>query len=150
MHSYALQFGAPEPGHDYRNRPTAFGIAFRDGLIACARVDRGAASYFDLPGGAIDGEETEQQALAREFREETGLAVQAGERFAEAAQYFVKSDGRAVNNLAGFFVVHITGHDPAAKCEDDHALAWLEPDRAVRELRHDAHAWAVAAWLRRR
>jgi 8-oxo-dGTP diphosphatase len=150
MQSYALQFGQAEPGHDFENRPTAFGIAVRDGLIACARVDRGAASYFDLPGGAIDDGETEAEALVREFREETGLAVQPAERFAEAAQFFVKSDGRAVNNLAAFFTVEVTGHDPSAKCEDDHELAWLDPDRAVRELRHDAHAWAVAAWLRRR
>ena len=36
------------------------------------------------------------------------------------------------------------------KCEDDHTLVWMKPEVAVTRLRHDAHAWAVAAWLRLR
>lgn len=143
-----LQFGIPEPGLEYVERPTAFGLVFRDGQLACVRVDRGAGSYFDLPGGALDGEEDEAQALVREFVEETGLDVAPGERFAEAGQYFRKSDGAPVNNLAGFWTAGVTGHDPAAKAEDDHQLVWLEPVYAMENLRHDAHAWAVAAWLR--
>jgi 8-oxo-dGTP diphosphatase len=34
------------------------------------------------------------------------------------------------------------------KVEDDHALVWLEPQAAIKALRHDSHAWAVAAWIR--
>lgn len=144
-----LQFGEPEPGLDYLQRPTAFGLVLSDGRLACVRVDRGADSYFDLPGGAIDGEETEPQALIREFLEETGLHIAPAERIGEAAQYFRKSDGSPVNNLAGFWVADLSGHDPSAKVEDDHELVWLDPHAALASLRHDAHAWAVAAWLRR-
>ena len=145
-----LQFGRPEPGQTYKDRPTAFGLVFRDGLLACVRVDRGEGSYYDLPGGAIDGDETEEQALVREFVEETGLTVRAGNRLGEAGQYFLKSDGQAVNNLAGFWTAEVEREDPDAKVEDDHELHWLDPHRALAELRHDAHAWAVAMWLRRR
>ena len=144
-----LQFGAPESGLDYLRRPTAFGLVFRDGRLACVRVDRGEGSYFDLPGGAIDGEETEPEALVREFLEETGLHIAPVERIGEAAQYFRKSDGSPVNNLAGFWTADISRHDPAAKVEDDHELVWLDPVAALASLRHDAHAWAVAVWLRR-
>ena len=143
-----LHFGDREPGVDYRRRPTAFGVVERDGLIACVRVDRGERSYFDLPGGAVDGDETEAEALAREFAEETGLTVVAGIRFAEAGQWFRKSDGTPVDNVGGFWTATCEAHQPAAKVEDDHELVWLEPARAVAELRHDAHAWAVAKWLR--
>jgi 8-oxo-dGTP diphosphatase len=146
--SEPLQFGQRRPGLDYRRRRAAFGIVVRDGLIACVRVDRGPASYFDLPGGAVDGEETEEAAVAREFSEESGLQVEAAKVIVRAAQYFLKSDGQPVNNLGGIYVARLLGEDPAAKCEDDHTLVWLDPDRCVRELRHDAHAWAVAAWLR--
>ena len=145
-----LQFGRPEPGHTYEDRPTAFGLVFRDGRLACVRVDRGEGSYYDLPGGAIDGDESEEEALVREFVEETGLTVRPGERLGEAGQYFLKSDGRAVNNLAGFWIAEVSAEDPAAKVEDDHELHWLDPHRALAGLRHDAHAWAVAMWLRRR
>jgi 8-oxo-dGTP diphosphatase len=145
-----LQFGAPEADLDYRLRPAVFGILERDGRIACVQVDRGEGAYFDLPGGAVDGDETEAQALVREFTEETGLTVAPVTRLAEAAQYFRKSDGAPVNNVGGFWTVRLISENPAAKCEDDHTLVWLEPVRAVTDLRHDAHAWAVAAWLRAR
>lgn len=143
-----LQFGEAEPGADHRRRPTAFGIVERGGLIACVRVERGEASYFDLPGGAVDGEESEAEALAREFLEETGLTIVAGERFAEAGQRFRKSDGTPVDNVGGFWTATCEALDPSAKVEADHELVWLEPSRAVAELRHDAHAWAVVKWLR--
>lgn len=144
-----LQFGPPDPQGEYGDRPTAFGLALKDGLLACVRVDRGAGSYYDLPGGAVDGPETEAEALAREFLEETGLKVRASSRIAEAAQRFRKTTGEAVNNRGGFWLAEIEGLDPAAKCEDDHELVWLAPAFALANLRHDAHAWAVAAWLRK-
>lgn len=144
-----LRFGEPEAGVAYMRRATAFGIVERGGLIACVRVERGDRSYFDLPGGAVDGEETEAEALAREFLEETGLTIAVGGRFAEAGQVFRKSDGTAVDNVGGFWTATGQRHDPSAKVEDDHELVWLEPARAVVELRHDAHSWAVAKWLRR-
>ena len=145
-----LQFGDPDPSLDYAPRPTAFGLVFHEGRLACVRVDRGAASYYDLPGGAIDGDETEQQALIREFVEETGLTVRPVTRIARAAQYFRKSDGTPVNNIGGFWVAERLALDPAAKVEADHELVWLHPHTALNELRHDAHAWAVAVWLRRK
>jgi 8-oxo-dGTP diphosphatase len=145
-----LQFGAPVPGLDHRRRPTAFGLVFHDGKLACVRVDRGEGSYYDLPGGAVDGDETEEQALVREFVEETGMAVRPFVRFAEAAQFFLKSTGEPINNVGGFWVAERLALDPSAKVETDHELVWLHPHTALNELRHDAHAWAVAAWLRRK
>ena len=145
-----LQFGENKPGIDYQDRPCAFGVLRRGGEIACVRVDRAEGSYFDLPGGAIDDGESEAEALVREFAEETGLKVRAGEAFAWAAQYFQKTDGQPVNNLATFLTAEAEGEDPSSKVEDDHELVWLDPNRALAELRHDAHAWAVAKWLRTR
>lgn len=146
----ALQFGMPEPGLDYRLRPTAFGLVFHDGKLACVRVDRGEGSYYDLPGGAVDGDETEEQAVVREFLEETGMTVRPFARIGEAAQLFRKSDGEPINNTGGFWIADQVSLDPAARVEDDHQLVWLHPHTALAQLRHDAHAWAVAAWLRRK
>ncbi len=144
-----LQFGTAEPGLDYRRRPTAFGLVFEDGKLACVRVDRGEGSYFDLPGGAVDGDETEQRALVREFLEETGMTVRPLTRLAEASQYFRKSDGEPINNSGGFWIAEQLSLQPAAKVEADHELVWLDPHLALKDLRHEAHAWAVAVWLRR-
>jgi 8-oxo-dGTP diphosphatase len=54
-----------------------------------------------------------------------------------------------VRNFGGVYVVSVKGEKPELKVEDDHTLVWLDPRDAVVALRHDAHAWAVAAWLRR-
>jgi 8-oxo-dGTP diphosphatase len=147
--SAVLQFGTARPGLGYRPRPTAFGLVVEDGRLACVRVDRGEGSYFDLPGGAVDGDETEEQAVVREFLEETGMTVRPLTCIGHAAQYFHKSDGEPLNNIGGFWIAEQLSLDPGARVEADHELVWLEPYEALARLRHDAHAWAVTIWLRR-
>ncbi|MEJ2817353.1 NUDIX domain-containing protein [Caulobacter sp. CCG-8] len=146
-----LAFDAPERGLEYKHRWAAFGIAEgANGTIALVQVRKpGRDPYFDLPGGAVDGGEDETAAVVREFGEETGLVVEVGRRVIEVSQPFLKSDGQPVCNNGGIYVVTVVGEKPELKVEDDHALVWLDPRDAVVALRHDAHAWAVAAWLRR-
>jgi 8-oxo-dGTP diphosphatase len=144
-----LQFGAPSPGRKHEPRPAAFGIAEVSGKVALVKIDADSGeTWWDLPGGALDPGEDEIEALVREFGEETGLKVRAGERIAEAAQYFIKSDGRPVINSGGIYEVTVEAEDVGLKIEDDHTLVWLEPLTALRLLRHDSHAWALACWLR--
>lgn len=147
----APQFGEPREGLTYADRPAAFGIAERDGRIAVVAIDKGAqGSWTDLPGGAIDEGETAAQAVVREFGEEAGLVVEAGTAYAKADQRFINTDGTPFNNRGTFFELTVRGEEPSLKIEDDHTLRWMAPETAVRVLRHEAHAWAVAAWLRRR
>jgi 8-oxo-dGTP diphosphatase len=146
-----LEFGLRDPEKAYRLRPAAFGVCERDGLIACVRVTRtDDRSYHDLPGGAVDGLETEAHALIREFGEETGLIVEPGPLIVRASQLFLKSDGEPVENEGGVYEARLTGQDAGLKVEEDHALVWLDPQEAVLKLRHESHAWAVVRWLRGR
>lgn len=146
-----LAFGQPAPGLVYRDRPAAFGIVENAlGAIAVVQVTKpGKSPYFDLPGGAVDPGETEAQAVVREFGEETGLVVETADRVETVSQVFLKSDGQPVRNCGGVYVARLTALKPGLKVEDDHVLVWLDPRDAVIALRHDAHAWAVAAWMRR-
>jgi 8-oxo-dGTP diphosphatase len=145
-----LQFGHAEPGRVYVDRPAAFGIAERGGRLALVRVEKAEGAWLDLPGGAVEAGEDEAAALVREFGEETGLVVRAGALITRADQRFLKTDGQPVNNRAGIYAVEIEREDPGLKLEPDHTLEWREPVEALRLLRHDSHAWAVAAWTRRR
>jgi 8-oxo-dGTP diphosphatase len=146
----APQFGEPAPGRVHADRPAAFGIALREDEIALVRVEKpGHPPWHDLPGGALDPGETAEQAVVREFGEETGLRVAAGAVFAHADQFFINTDGEAYNNRAAFLALTVEGEDAGLKIEDDHTLVWMTPQAALPILRHDAHAWAVAAWLRR-
>ncbi len=147
----APQFGTPAPGRDYPDRPAAFGVLEKGGQIALVTVTKpGHAPWFDLPGGAIDPGETESQALVREFGEETGLKVAPGEFLGRADQFYINTHCEAFNNRQALFEAILEGEAPHLKIEEDHTLVWAPPLDAAKKLRHDSHAWAVIAWLRRR
>jgi 8-oxo-dGTP diphosphatase len=145
------QFGEPEPGREYPDRPAAFVVVEREGRIACVRVAwRRGGPKIDLPGGGLDPGETAAQAAERECGEEAGLRVMVeGDAFARADHYFVNDEGASNNTRGQFFVARLEGADPALKIEDDHSLLWLKPLEALSLFDRDSHAWAVAAWLRR-
>lgn len=145
------QFGQPEPGRDYPDRPAAFVVLAHEGRIACVRVAwRRGGPKIDLPGGGLDPGETPAQAAIRECGEEAGLKVEVvGEAFAAADHYFVNDEGASNNTRGQFFAARLVGHEPTLKIEDDHSLVWLEPLEALQVLDRDSHAWAVASWLRR-
>jgi 8-oxo-dGTP diphosphatase len=145
------QFGVREPLRPYRRRPCAFGLLARDERLALVRITRkGKPPRLNLPGGALKDGETAAQAMEREFGEETGLAVRAGELVARARQYVVKRGGQPVNNVSAFLNAEFRAEDPRLKIEPDHELVWTDPLEALASLRHPSHAWAVACWLRAR
>jgi len=145
------QFGVRLSDRVYVDRPAAFGIASHDGLIAIVRVaPEGFVPWIDLPGGGIDPGEGAVEAVVREFGEETGLRIAAGDLLGQADQFFVDTAGRSFNNRQTLFAVTVEAEAPALKVEHDHTLVWIEPHEAVARLRHESHAWAVTAWLRRK
>ena len=149
--SAPLQFGVPDPGVSYKDRPAAFGVLERDGQVALVRVTKpGMAPWLDLPGGALDEGESDQDAMVREFGEETGLAVRAGEQITRADQMFRRDNGEPVNNRSAIFRAELVGEEPGLKIEDDHELVFMDIREAMVRLRHDSHAWALLALLRRR
>lgn len=146
-----LEFGRADPGRPYRDRAAAFGIAERDGRLALVRVSKpGKPPWYDLPGGAVDPGEDDDQAVVREFGEEAGLVVRPGAVLTRAAQYFLSNDEAPYRNHGPLMLVEVAGEQPSLKIEDDHELVWVAPEEALRVLRHDSHAWAVACWMRRR
>lgn len=62
------------------------GIAIRDGLVLVARRLPGGemGGTWEFPGGKLESGEDYAQALIREFEEEFGVAVRAGEKLGQA------------------------------------------------------------------
>ena len=144
------QFGEPQPGLDYPDRPAAFAVIAQGGLIALVRVEEsGLDPYFDLPGGGLDPGETAREAAIRECGEEAGLRIELeSEPFLRADHYAFPNRGGPRNTRGAFFSGRVVAEDPDLKIEPDHALVWRDPAEAIAILDRDAHAWAVAAWLR--
>jgi 8-oxo-dGTP diphosphatase len=143
------QFGTPEPGRDYPDRPAAFAIVERDGQIALVRVSFvGGGGRTDLPGGGIDDGETADRAAVRECGEEAGLVVETLDLVTRADHFFVNENGVAKNTRGIFLAARRLGEDAALKTEDDHALVWTDPHEALVRLDRESHAWALACWLR--
>jgi len=56
-------------------RKAARGIVIESGKLLLMRRDKEGSQYFTLVGGKIDDNETAEQTLVREMREETGMIV---------------------------------------------------------------------------
>ena len=63
-------------------RHSAAGIAFRDGRYFIARQGPGSVitGLWEFPGGKVRPDETPQEALVREYREEFSVDISVGER----------------------------------------------------------------------
>jgi 8-oxo-dGTP diphosphatase len=99
------------------------GAAIRDGrrVLAAARAyPPELAGLWEFPGGKVEPDETETEALVRECREELGVAITVGDRVGGDL-----STGNGRYLLRVYFAALAEG-EPHAK---EHAeLRWLAPD----------------------
>ena len=143
------QFGLPEAGAGWPDRPSVFGIARRGRRIALVEIgDPTSRVWLALPGGGIEPGEDPETALVREFEEETGLRVAPVGELGGSSDRVVINDGRAFNVRGRYFVVDILAEAPERLTEPDHRLVWRTPMEAIRILHRESHAWAVVQWLR--
>ena len=98
------------------------GAAIRDGhrILAAARAyPPELAGLWEFPGGKVEPDETEAEALIRECREELGVEIAVGER---VCGDLATGNGRY---LLRVYFAELTDGEPHAK---EHAeLRWLSP-----------------------
>lgn len=135
------------PGIVYRDRPGAYGIVVRDGLLLCTETDE-----LQLPGGGVDPGESPVQALHREVYEETGWRIAGPEgglprRIGAFQRYAWLTDdlywARKVQTI--FLARAVARLGPPT--EPDHVPVWLSPLEAAAHLDVAGDRAAVArAW----
>ncbi len=136
-------------------------LASGDFLGVFALVRRGDATLFvgndrvvggaptrtwDLPGGRVEAGELLHEALARELREETGLAVCGAPRFLFVQEGRRRRGGRAAHAWRSFFfAVDVAPGEPVAGHEVL-AVRWLSPVEMRTELTAPYHD-SFRRWL---
>lgn len=132
-------FGTRIAGCRYVVRPSAYAV-LRDeeGRVAIVR----ARGWF-LPGGGIEANETAEEAVEREAKEECGLVIEPRGVIGMATEIVHSPAGNAgVDKESVFFHAAVIGSSPAT--EPDHELVWLSRDEAIKRLSHKSHRWALS------
>jgi 8-oxo-dGTP diphosphatase len=136
------QFGSPRPGRDHKPRPGAYGVVF-DAEGRLLVVEEFGRLY--LPGGGLDPGETPEQALHREFAEETGFTVAIDRVLGEAREYVADETpgvANAFNKHCYLYAVRLTG-GTGVPTIDSNKPNWVAVTEALVDLSNQAHRWAV-------
>ncbi len=100
------------------------GAILRGGKLLAARrrQGHGRGGLWELPGGKVEPDETPELCLARELREELGVAVEVGPRLAEVVHEYPDITIRLM-----VFRCALPAGEPRAL---DHAeLRWINPEQ---------------------
>ena len=140
------EFGNKQDGIDYLDRPGAYAvIESNDKQIAIIETSKG---YF-LPGGGINTNETDTDALKREILEELGYQVSVMAKLGETIEYFKASSDETYYQIhSSFYKVHL-GSKIGEGIEEDHQLVWLSPEEAAKLLVPQGQVWAVQRMAKR-
>ena len=114
-------------GFTYYANPSAATAAFiiRNGcLLVAKRGKEPAKGTLDLPGGFVDMDETVEEGMAREIREETGLEARSMSYLFSLPNLY-KYSGMMIHTLDMFFRVEVDA-DATPHADDDAAtLQWI-------------------------
>lgn len=118
---------------------SAGGVVVRgDRMIAIVPVKRSAdgSRVLGLPKGHPDGDETPEQAAAREIAEETGVSARLIELLGDV-EYRYERKGRPVRKRVRFFLFEYERGDLADHDQEIEVAQWLPLDEAATRLTYE-------------
>ncbi len=134
-----IEFGEKIPGKDYIQRPGAYAVIMKDGLFAIVKNPK---SYF-LLGGGIEENESPEEALHREVREEIGMGIRIDRKIGVAMQHIYVPEADIYVSKEGHFFHATLLKEVSENSEDNHELIWLTKEEALEKIFHESHRWAI-------
>jgi 8-oxo-dGTP diphosphatase len=136
-------FGTRTRGERCVLRPGAYGLlADASRRIALVRTPKGVF----LPGGGIEGAESVESALRREFLEECGFSVRVLSWSAHSVQFVLSESEDTEFEKRCTFREAVLEPGSAQRIELDHESFWSPPREAIALLSHASQRWAVERW----
>lgn len=114
-------------GFTYYANPSAATAAFivRDGrLLVARRGKEPARGTLDLPGGFVDMDETTEQGMAREIREETGMEV-TDMSYLFSLPNLYRYSGMTIHTIDMFYRVSVEPDAQPVAGDDAAELKWV-------------------------
>jgi 8-oxo-dGTP pyrophosphatase MutT (NUDIX family) len=130
---------------------SAGGVVVRDReVIVIVPVRRSArgTKVLALPKGHPDGEETAEQAAAREVAEETGVRAELVEKLGEV-RYSYERGGRRVEKRVAFFLFEYRSGDVADHDHEIEDARWIPLEEAAEALTYEGERRMVTCALSR-
>ncbi|MCA1060161.1 NUDIX domain-containing protein [Rossellomorea aquimaris] len=134
-----MVFGEMIPGLNYRKRKGVYAIAFHHEKDQVLVVRNDTGHYF-LPGGGMEGDESQVECLERELMEETGYRGTIGSYVGNAMRYFLTRKEEPLLSDAFFYQVEL---NEKVQEQSEHVTEWIDLEEASQLLFHEHHDWAV-------
>lgn len=134
---------------DYDTRLAAYGVVVRDGRVLLAMQRFPEAGTWALPGGGVEFDETVEDAVVREFMEETGYEVAVDgllgiRHHVVPAERRMHENGRPMKAVQVVFRVRVTGGELRDEVDGStERAAWIR----VAGLPHHRHGLVVPVAL---
>ena len=116
------------PAYEHPENYRAYGVLLRDGKVLIAAEYVGKVFAWKFPGGGVGDDETAEQALMREYREETGLAITVGALLHAPGTLF--SLWSHVNYTPVYFAVAADG-EPVVPAHEPVEVSFKTPAEAI-------------------
>jgi len=114
-------------GFTYYQNPSSATAAFilnsKGELLVVRRAKDPAKGTLDLPGGFVDNDETGEQGIIREIKEETGLVIQQVEYLFSIPNIY-RYSGMDIHTLDMFYLCHVE-EDEVRPADDVAECMWI-------------------------
>jgi 8-oxo-dGTP pyrophosphatase MutT (NUDIX family) len=135
-----------------RDEVSAGGVVVRGAdtiVIVPRRRDADGRPVLGLPKGHLDGDESPEQAAAREVREEAGVEARLVEKLGDV-HYFYQRSGRRIAKRVSFFLFDYVSGDTAEHDHEVEEARWVPLEEAARTLTYKGERDMAARALSRR
>ncbi len=113
------------PVSDIQFRPSVYGILIKDNQVLLSPQWDG----YDLPGGGVNLDESLEEALIREYKEETGLDIKVGRVIHAISSFFYLSknsnNDKHWNCQMLFYIVEATGGEFSLEYAEDYEKEYM-------------------------